>query len=114
MSPATIAASPTRSRRCAEAGRIKGDKIMDLGILVPIIAVMIPLVVVSRRPLQRWLEHKERCMELEAKRADDHAALAAARTERLEQRVAVLERILTDRSSRLDDEIERLRAAPIN
>jgi len=38
----------------------------------------------------------------------------AADNERLKQRVEVLERILTDRSTQLGDEIERLRDRPAN
>lgn len=37
-----------------------------------------------------------------------------AQTERLEQRVRVLERIVTDRGMALDEEIERLRDQPLN
>jgi hypothetical protein len=47
-------------------------------------------------------------------RVADQSAHSAAETERLKQRVAVLERILTDRSTQLGDEIERLRDQPIN
>ena len=53
-------------------------------------------------------------MELESRMVAEKAAQYAAQSERLEQRVAVLERILTDRSTHLSDEIERLRDAPIN
>jgi hypothetical protein len=42
------------------------------------------------------------------------AAQYAARTERLEQRVQVLERIVTDKGLELSDEIERLRDQPLN
>ena len=87
---------------------------MTVGMFVPIIAVSIPVIALLRRPLQQWLLHKERRMELEAGMAAEKAAQYAAKTERLEQRVAVLERILTDRSTQLGDEIERLRHAPIN
>lgn len=61
-----------------------------------------------------WLALKQRKMELEAQRIAEKAAQYAAHSDRLEQRVAVLERILTDRSTQLGDEIERLRDAPIN
>ena len=47
-------------------------------------------------------------------RTAEKAAQYAAKTERLEQRVAVLERILTDRSTNLADEIDRLRDSPLN
>jgi hypothetical protein len=44
----------------------------------------------------------------------EKAAQYAAQTERLEQRVRVLERIITDRGVDLSDEIERLRDKPLN
>lgn len=37
-----------------------------------------------------------------------------ARLERLEQRMATIERIVTDRSNALGNEIDRLRHAPVN
>jgi ABC-type phosphate transport system auxiliary subunit len=61
-----------------------------------------------------WFQLRQRKMELEAQMVAEKAAQYAAHTERLEQRVAVLERILTDRSTQLGEEIERLRDAPIN
>ncbi len=44
----------------------------------------------------------------------EKAAQYAAQTERLEQRVRVLERIVTDRGIAVADEIEKLRDAPLN
>jgi hypothetical protein len=44
----------------------------------------------------------------------ERAAQYAAKVERLENRMGVIERILTDRSTHLSEEIERLRDAPIN
>jgi ABC-type phosphate transport system auxiliary subunit len=61
-----------------------------------------------------WFQLRQRKMELEAQMVAEKAAQYAAHTDRLEQRVAVLERILTDRSTQLGEEIERLRDAPIN
>jgi len=87
---------------------------MDLGILVPVIGVSIPVIALLRTPLRQWLQHKDRRLELEAGMAAEKAAQYAAKTERLEQRVAVLERILTDRGTQLSDEIERLRDRPLN
>ena len=87
---------------------------MDIGILVPIIAVLIPLVALLRRPIERWITMKERSIEATSEVAAEKAAQYAAKTERLEQRVAVLERILTDRSANLADEIDRLRDQPLN
>lgn len=59
-------------------------------------------------------QYQQRKLELEAQNVAEKAAQYAAHSDRLEQRVAVLERILTDRSTNLADEIERLRDAPIN
>lgn len=87
---------------------------MDIGILVPIIAVSIPVVALLRSPVRHWLEFKERSLQAASSEAAEKAAQYAAKTERLEQRVAVLERILTDRSANLADEIDRLRDQPLN
>lgn len=84
-------------------------------LLIPILALCIPLVVVVGHTVVRpWLAHKERRMELEATMVAEKAAQYAAQTERLEQRVRVLERIVTDRGVDLSDEIDRLRDAPLN
>ena len=53
-------------------------------------------------------------MAIEADMVAEKAAQYAAQTERLEQRVRVLERIVTDRGVDLADEIEQLRDAPLN
>lgn len=63
---------------------------------------------------KRWAKLKERQLELAAKTAGEQAAQYAAKIERLEQRVEVLERIATDRGVELADQIERLRTAPLN
>jgi exoribonuclease II len=87
---------------------------VDLGILVPIIAVSIPIVALARRPFEAWLQTKERIAQAAVSDTAERAAQYAAQTQRLEQRVAVLERILTDRSTHLGEEIERLRDQPVN
>jgi E3 ubiquitin-protein ligase DOA10 len=63
---------------------------------------------------KRWLKYKEAYNAALSEQTAERAAQYAAKVERLEQRLAVLERILTDRSTRLGEEIERLRDAPIN
>ena len=63
---------------------------------------------------QRWLAHKEKMSQLLASETAEKAAQYAAHTERLEQRVRVLERIVTDRGIDVADEIEQLRDAPLN
>ena len=56
-----------------------------------------------------WLAYRERRLEIEASMVAEKAAQYAARTEQLEQRVRVLERIATDKGADLSDEIDRLR-----
>lgn len=83
--------------------------------LIPILAISVGLVAVIGGTIVRpWLAHKERRMELEATMVAEKAAQYAAQTERLEQRVRTLERIVTDRGVDLSDEIDRLRDAPLN
>jgi len=79
-------------------------------VLIVFIAVGLPITLVLGQPfLKRWLEHREKRMEIEARLTAEKAAQYAAHTERLEQRVRVLERIVTDKGLDVSDEIERLR-----
>ncbi|USI73090.1 hypothetical protein LHA26_01005 [Sphingomonas morindae] len=82
------------------------------------IAVCIPVLAIGGgivgNMFQSWMRLKRRQLELMSETAAEKAAQYAAKTERLEQRVAVLERILTDRSTSLADEIDRLRDSPLN
>ncbi|MDG5489773.1 hypothetical protein ACNI3Q_10470 [Sphingomonas sp. FW199] len=81
---------------------------ITFGTMIPIVALVAKLIV------QPMLEHRRLQMELEAKLLAEKTAQYAAGTERLEQRVRVLERIVTDRGMAVADEIERLRDAPLN
>lgn len=63
---------------------------------------------------RHWLSYKENIVHVLSEQTAERAAQYAAKVERLEQRMSVIERILTDRSTHLADEIERLRDAPIN
>jgi hypothetical protein len=75
-----------------------------------IIVVGIPVVIgVGGDVVKRWIRLKERQLELTSSQTAEKAAQYAAHTERLEQRVRVLERIVTDKGIDLSDEIERLR-----
>ena len=76
--------------------------------------ILIPLAAIFAGTVRRWFRLKERELDRIGHDAIDKAAMSAAETERLKQRIAVLERIVTDRSSQLGDEIERLRDKPIN
>lgn len=87
---------------------------MSASILIPLAALAIPIVAILSGPLKRWIDMKERQLHVTSADTAEKAAQYAAKIERLEQRVAVLERILTDRSTHLADEIERLRDQPLN
>lgn len=63
---------------------------------------------------RRWLNHKEFMAGALNAQAAEKAAQYAAHTERLEQRVRVLERVITDRGITVAGEIEALRDAPLN
>jgi len=78
------------------------------------VVLAIPLTAILAGMVKRYLQFKERQLELMGDQTAERAAQYAAKTERLEQRVAVLERILTDRSTALGEEIDRLRDKPIN
>jgi len=82
---------------------------------IPMFALMIPIVaIIGGVIVKPWIELQKRKLELEAQMVAEKAAQYAAHTERLEQRVRVLERIATDKGVELADEIERLRDAPLN
>jgi hypothetical protein len=82
-------------------------------LLIPIVGMMIPIAgIFAKLIFAPWLELQHRKMELEADKVAEKAAQYAAQTERLEERVRVLERIATDRGADLAHEIEALRDAP--
>lgn len=79
------------------------------------IVVAIPVIAgVGSDMFKRWLKHKEAMTRAITAETAEKAAQYAAQVERLEQRVRVLERIITDRDIALADEIEKLRDAPLN
>ena len=74
--------------------------------------VLIPLAAIFAGVMKKWLAIKEREIEAMGRDAAEKAAQYATQTERLEQRVRVLERIATDRGIDVADEIDRLRDRP--
>lgn len=75
----------------------------------------IPLAGITAGVAKRWIGLKERQLDVTAKIAGEQAAQYAAKIERLEAHVAVLNRIVTDRSGHLADEIDALRKPlPLN
>jgi hypothetical protein len=87
---------------------------MDLRALIPIVALLIPIVAILAGVMKHYLKLKEREIDAVTTQSAEKAAQYAAHTERLEQRMRVLERIVTDKGIDVADEIERLRDRPVN
>jgi FtsZ-interacting cell division protein ZipA len=87
---------------------------MSMGMMiVALVAIVIGLPVVLgiwSDVYKRQLKFREREMELMSQQTAEKAAQYAAHTERLEQRVRVLEQIVTDKGLQTADQIEALRA----
>jgi phage shock protein B len=82
---------------------------MDAGsfvFLIPIVAMMIPIVAI-------WTKHQQKMAEMQvgatAEQTAEKAAQYASHIQRLEDRVQVLERIVTDRGYDTATQIEALR-----
>lgn len=71
--------------------------------------VLIPLAAIFAGVFKRYFDIKEKQMEAVGREAMERAERYAAQTERLEERVRVLERIATSRGLGVAEEIELLR-----
>ena len=88
---------------------------MNFGVLIPILGIMCGLVaIIGGVFVKPWLRLKERQLTMLNNQTAEKAAQYAAHTDRLEQRVRVLERIVTEKGIVVADEIERLRDDRIN
>lgn len=76
--------------------------------------VLIPLAAIGIAPFKMWLRMKERQIDQQSQMTAEKTAQYAAHTERLEQRMRVLERIITDKGLEVSDQIESLRDKPLN
>ncbi len=78
----------------------------DLGLLVPLFALSIPITAI-------WAKHKQRITEIQTRNGVGQSSEANAqllrKTAELEERVRVLERIVTDGNYNLASQIEALR-----
>lgn len=78
--------------------------------MLAFVVIGLPVILgVGSEMFKRWLKHKEVMAQALNAQTAEKAAQYAAHTERLEQRVRVLERIATDRGIAVADEIDRLR-----
>ncbi len=77
-----------------------------LALMIPIIALMIPVIAL-------WTKHQQKMAEMQVGAAAEQTAEKAAQyvgqIQRLEARVQVLERIVTDRGYDIATQIEALR-----
>ena len=78
-------------------------------IMIGSVALVAIVLGIAQDTFQTWLRHKEKQMELMANKTAEQAAQYAAKAQKLEARVRVLERIATDRGSDLAMQIEDLR-----
>lgn len=76
--------------------------------------VLIPLAAIGIAPFKMWMRMKERQLDQQSQMTAEKTAQYAAHTERLEQRMRVLERIITDKGIHVADQIESLRDKPLN
>lgn len=79
--------------------------IRELGVLIPILALMIPIVSIFMR---HWKSVKMRELDLLEKSRNLLDSESRQRLERMEERLRVLERIATDKPLNLAQEIDRL------
>lgn len=77
-----------------------------LALMIPIIALCIPMVAI-------WSKHKQKIAEMQLDATASHtaekAAQYASKVQQLEDRVRVLERIVTDEGYNVASQIEALR-----
>ncbi|MDB5678066.1 hypothetical protein [Sphingomonas bacterium] len=86
-------------------------------LLIPVLGISCGLLaIIGGVFVKPWFAYRQRQLELQADKVAEKAAQYAAQTERLEQRMRVLERIVTDRGIDVAEEIEKLRddPAPLN
>lgn len=78
----------------------------SLALLIPILGMSIPIIAI-------WTRHRQRIAEMEihatAELSAEKAAQYASHVKELEQRVRVLERIVTDKGYDVASQIEALR-----
>ena len=77
---------------------------MDLAALIPIAGISSGVAII-------WIGYKYQELRVVGRRARDEAALEKSEKQRLEARLAVLERIVTDRGIQTAEQIEALRHA---
>ena len=80
--------------------------------LIPILGISIPIFGILLTGFRRWADLKEKQLQNTASATAEQAAQYAGCIAVLEERVAVLNRIVTDRNEGLAVQIEALRDEP--
>jgi len=71
--------------------------------------VLIPLAAIAIAPFRMWMRIKEKQIEAQSSLAAEKSAQYAQHVERIEQRLRVLEQIVTDGGAQTAAQIEALR-----
>lgn len=77
-----------------------------IALMIPVLALLIPIIAI-------WTKHQRKLEEIRASTLTETNAQAAARAQALEERVRVLEAIVTDKSYDVASQIEALRGESI-
>ena len=77
----------------------------DTPFIVPVVALMIPIIAII---MKNWRQVQNRKLDLMERNTTEVSVASQARIEKLEARIAVLERIATDKRLSLADEIDAL------
>jgi hypothetical protein len=73
--------------------------------------VLIPLAAIGIAPFKMWLNVKQKQIESQSNLAAEKSAQYAQHVERIEQRLRVLEQIVTDKGVETASQIEALRGS---
>jgi len=76
----------------------------QIAVMIPIVALCIPMVAI-------WTRHLQKVAEINAQATAEKAAQYATHNTELEERVRVLERIVTEKGYDVASQIEALRGA---
>lgn len=83
---------------------------MDFPLLIPILGISCGmLAIIGGVFVKPWIKYKQEQLKVQTQMTAEKAAQYAAHTELLEQRVRVLERIVTDKGMDISKQIENLR-----
>lgn len=80
--------------------------------MIEYLALLIPFAGIGVGVFAIWTSHQQKIMKMQSVISAEKAAQYAANNEKLEQRVRVLERIVTDKGFDVAGQIENLRDTP--